>query len=142
MSVIQPDSPQALSRALVVLMVADAEIDQREVDALDDMAAFDLLGIERKQFLQLARQFRDELTARWGGRDRRLLPDWSLVDDMLSGVRDPRARLCVSCLAQRVITADGRVRDVERCVFDHMLCRWGLTRAEVARALCVPQQMH
>ena len=142
MPVIQPDSPQALSRVLVMLMVADTELDEREVAALDDMAAFDLLGIERRQFLDTARDYCAELATRMGDRDYLRLSDLALIDEMLAGVRDPRARLRVSCLAQRVTTADGRVDDLERRVFDHMLCRWGLTRGEVARALREPHLLH
>ena len=136
MSLVQPDSPQALSRVLVMLMVADTELDPRELTALDDMAAFELLGIERSGFLETAREYCAELAARTGERGYVHLSDLTLIDEVLSVVRDPRARLRVSCLAQRVITADGRVDDLERRVFDHMLCRWGLTRGDVARARC------
>jgi uncharacterized tellurite resistance protein B-like protein len=142
MPLIQPDSPQALSRVLVMLMVADTELDAREVTALDEMAAFELLGIERSQFLITAREYCAEMAARMGTREYLRLSDLSLIDEMLSGVRDPRARLRVSCLAQRVITADGRVDELERRVFDHMLCRWGLTRGDVARALREPHRLH
>lgn len=54
---------------------------------------------------------------------------------MLAGVRDPAKRLLVARLAAGVITADGRVQDIERLVFDHLLARWGLTRSEVSRAI-------
>lgn len=139
---IQPDSPQALSRVLALMMVADTELDPRELHALDDMAAFDLLGIERRQFLEVARQFCADLTQRMGSRDYLRLSDLALIDEMLAGVRCPRARLRVSCAAQRVIVADGRIDPLERRVFDHMLCRWGLTRSEVARALREPHRLH
>lgn len=138
---VQPDSPQALSRVLVMLMVADTELDPRELTALDEMAAFELLGIERQQFLATAREYCAELAARMGEHDHLRLSDLALIDEMLSVVRDPRARLRVCCLAQRIITADGRVDDLERRVFDHMLCRWGLTRGEVARALREPHRL-
>ena len=40
------------------------------------------------------------------------------------------------------IAADGKVDPRERRVFDHMLCRWGLTRSDVARALREPHRLH
>lgn len=135
MSAIQPDSPQARSRVLLLLMGADNQVDQKELAALDDMAAFDLLGIERRQFLATAREHAAELAARRGGRDDPRLADLAEIDEMLAAVRDPDARLRLCCLAQRVVTADGRVDEPERRLFDHMLCRWGLTRADVACAL-------
>jgi hypothetical protein len=135
MSTVQPDSPQALARVLVMLMATDTSLDRRELAALDDMAAFDLLGIERSRFLDTARKHGTELAARKGGREDPRLKDLAAVDEVLATVRDPGARLRLCCLAQRVITADGRVDEPERLLFDHVLCRWGLTRADVARAL-------
>ncbi len=138
MPAVRPDSPQALSRVLALMMVADTDLDPREVYALDDMAAFDLLGIERRQFIDAARGLCAELRTRMGERDHLSLSDVALIDELLAGVSCPKARLRVSCAAQRVITADGRVDPLERRVFDHMLARWGLTRSDVARALREP----
>jgi uncharacterized tellurite resistance protein B-like protein len=142
MSVVQPDSPQALSRVLALMMVADTDLDPREVYALDDMSAFELLGIERRQFIDAARGFCAELRTRMGDRDYLRLSDLALIDELLDAVRNPQARLRVSCAAQRVITADGRVDPLERHVYDHMLARWGLTRNDVARALREPHRLH
>jgi uncharacterized tellurite resistance protein B-like protein len=142
MPVVQPDSPQALSRVLALMMVADTDLDPREVYALDDMAAFELLGIERRQFIDAARSFCAELRTRMGDRDYLRLSDLALIDELLDAVRSPQARLRVSCAAQRVITADGRIDPLERHVYDHMLARWGLTRTEVARALREPHRLH
>jgi uncharacterized tellurite resistance protein B-like protein len=142
MTAIQPDSPEALSRVLAMMMVADTDLDPREVHALDDMAAFELLGIQRQQFINAARAFCVELKTRMGDRDHLRLSDLALIDDVLAGVRSPQSRLRVSCAAQRVITADGRIDPRERRVFDHMLVRWGLTRSDVARALREPDRLH
>jgi len=129
------DSPEAMARVVACLMVADTELDPREVGVLDELDAFRRLGIERGAFMREARVFCAELGQRMGARAWLRLSDVALIDEVLAGVADPAKRLLVARLVAGVITADGRVKDIERLMFDHMLCRWGLTRSQVSRAI-------
>lgn len=63
------------------------------------------------------------------------LSDIGPIDEVLDGVHDDGKRLLVARVAVALITADGRVRDIERRVFDHMLYRWRLTRQDVSQAI-------
>lgn len=135
MSEVSVDSPAALARVVAMVMVADTELDPREVDVLDELDAFARLGITRGEFMRQARLYCAGLGQRMGARGWLRLSDVELIDGVLAGVRDPAKRLLVARLAAGVITADGRVQDIERLVFDHLLARWGLTRSEVSRAI-------
>lgn len=131
----QTDSPEALARVVAMMIVADADLDPTEVHTLDRLEAFDRLGLPRQQFLRVAREYCAELGERMGDQPWLRLSDVQLIDELLAGVKDADKRLLVSRLCAAVITADGRVEDIERMVFDHMLCRWGLTRSDIARAI-------
>jgi uncharacterized tellurite resistance protein B-like protein len=134
------DSPEACARVVAMLMVADTELDPREVGVLDEVGAFERLGISRNDFLRQARLYCASLGQRMGARPWLNLSDVTLINEMLDRVRAPGQRLLVARLAAAVITADGRVRDIERMVFDHMLCRWGLTRAQVSREILLDRR--
>lgn len=134
------DSPEALARVVAMIMVADTQLDPREVAALDELDAFARLGIARAEFMRQARLYSAGLGERMGARGWLRLSDVELIDGVLAGVRDPAKRKLVARIAAGVITADGRVQDIERLVFDHMLARWALTRSEVSRAILEDRQ--
>ncbi|WP_119353010.1 hypothetical protein [Azohydromonas sediminis] len=127
------DSPEALAQVLILAVVADTEFDARELAILDELDAYARLGTTREAFLRQA--LAHAQSTRLGERGYLRMSDIAQIDAALEAVRDPAKRLLVCRLAASVITADGRVHDVERLVFDHMLCRWGLTRSMVSRAM-------
>jgi hypothetical protein len=127
------DSPEALTQVLILAVVADAAFDARELAILDELDAYTRLGTTREAFLRQA--LAHAQGTRLGERGYLRMSDIAQIDAALEAVRDPAKRLLVCRLAASVITADGRVHDVERLVFDHMLCRWGLTRSMVSRAI-------
>lgn len=129
------DSPEALARVVTLLIVADTRLDPRELDMLDQIDAFTRLGLGRAAFMQVARDFCDEIGDRMAQRPWLTLSGLALVEEELARVRDPDKRLCVCRIAAAVITADGRVQDSERRLFDHLLLRWGLSREDVTRAI-------
>jgi uncharacterized tellurite resistance protein B-like protein len=135
MKTLPDDSPEALARVLAMMIVTDAELDPRELDMLEQLDAFDRIGITRERFRATAQQYCAELGSRMGDRAWLHLSDVMLIDEILRPVQGTAQRLLVARLCAAIITADGRVHDIERLVFDHMLARWGLTRASVSRAI-------
>lgn len=129
------DSPEALARAVALILVADGRLDPREVEALDELDACRRLGLGRAEFLRQARLCAAWLDPGLGAAGWLRASDIERIDTLLAGVRDPALRRTVARLAAGVITADGRVDALERQVFDHMLARWALTRSDVSRAI-------
>lgn len=129
------DRGEAAARILALLMAADGRADAAEIDVLADDQAFRRLGVAPKRFVELAREYETALGAQLRTHNYLHLSDIELLEALLAQVDDERQRLSVCALAARVITADGRIRDIERMVFDHMLARWGLTRSMVSRAI-------
>jgi uncharacterized tellurite resistance protein B-like protein len=135
----QPDSPEALARVLALFVVADERVSPDEIQTLRHLGAFEQLGMTCDQFLQVAGEFSLDL----GGPHAWMrLADLYLIDSLLDGVRQPEMRLRLARLAAAVITADGRIDQGERMIFDRMLIRWGLTRSRVIRAIREYGQAH
>ncbi len=130
-----PDTPEALARVLVLMMLTDCDVDQREIEMLDRLDAFARIGLPRAQFMRVARDHCSALQQRMGSLSSLRHNDPALVDELLSAVRDPAKRLLVARLAAAIVTADGKVLDIERVTYDHMLTRWGLTRRDVHAAI-------
>jgi uncharacterized tellurite resistance protein B-like protein len=141
MTTIETDSPEALSRVVAMVMVADTELDPREMGELDAIDAFRRLGIPRARFADVARAYCADLSSRMGEQPWLSLADLALIDGVLARVRDPAKRLLVARLCAAVITADGRVAEIERLVYDHMLARWGLTRRQVSQAILADRRV-
>jgi hypothetical protein len=93
------DSPEALARAVALVMVIDTELDSAEVDLLDSLGAFGRMGIGRARFMYVARDFCAGLRERMGDADWLSLADVGLVDECLRGVRAHDKRLLVARLA-------------------------------------------
>ena len=130
-----PDSPQAMARLIALLIVADTRLDPRELAMLDELDAFGRLGIERAEFMRVASELCEELGERLQHRPWLTLSERALIEAELQAVRDPARQRLVARLGAAVITADGRVQDSERVLFDHLLLRWGLARTDVSQAI-------
>lgn len=130
------DSDREVPARLLALMVAaNGRIDERELHALDELGAFERLRVARARFVEMARECLEQQ-----GEPPCDLPwlrsfDRLDVDRLLGAVVEPQHRLLLCRLAAAVITADGRVSDDERAVYDQMLTRWRVSPQMVARAI-------
>lgn len=131
----ETDSPQAMARLIALLIVADTKLDPRELAMLDELDAFGRLGLERAEFMRVASDLCEDLGERLQTRPWLSLSERALIEAELQAVRDPAKRLLVARLGAAAITADGRVQESERVLFDYLLLRWGLTRADVSQAI-------
>lgn len=131
------DRREVPARVLALMMAADGRADPQELRAMSEEPAFRRLGVSPERFVELACEYEASVGSQMRTHNYLHLSDIELLDGLLSHVDDPQHRLVVCALAARVITADGTIRDIERMVFDHMLCRWGLTRSMVSRAILV-----
>jgi hypothetical protein len=129
------DSPQAMARVLALVLIADTELGPEELLALDELSVCDRIGIPRKEFMDISRDYGAQLAQRMGPKDSLRLSDPTLVDELLAGVSNYGLRLLVARLAAGLIVADGRVSGTERRLYLHMLSRWGLSERLVTEAI-------
>jgi uncharacterized tellurite resistance protein B-like protein len=129
------DLDESAARVLALMMVADGHLDESLAERLDQLDAWRRIGVSRSRFMRIARSCHTALgdhlsTGSWMPMD-----DMHRIDRMLDNVSDPELRLMVCRLAASVITADGRVSDGERMLYDHTLSHWHISHAQVTRAI-------
>lgn len=129
------DNPECVARALALLTAANARVDNRELKRLDELDAYQRIGVSRARFVELAQACRDEVGEKLVGYSWMSADDIGRIDRILDAVNDPQLRILVCRLAAAAITADSCVCDAERMVFDHMLGRWHVNRSMVTEAI-------
>ncbi len=118
------NSPRAMARLVVLALLADGQLGERELAVLDRRGAFAALGISRADFVQVLYDFCADvarLSETAGGY--RLSP--SLLASLFAEVDDPRAKERVLNLIVAVISSDGCFTDGEEKLFLGALHAWG-----------------
>jgi uncharacterized tellurite resistance protein B-like protein len=128
------NSPEAMSRVLAMMIVADAKIDDREIAILDKLDAFASLKISRKDFMVVARDYCGDLVRRAEAEGSTPLIDPKRTDDVIDAVTDRKSRLIVAQLLWAIVSADHHHDQGELVMFSHILDRWKLKRGEIAEA--------
>jgi hypothetical protein len=125
----------AAARVLALMVAANGRADPRELKALDDVDAFERLGVPREHFLALVDECLKDVGHGLAECSWLRARDQAYVDQLLDAVVDPQERLMVCRLASAAVTADGHVSGDERLVYDHTLARWRISRSMVTDAI-------
>lgn len=118
------NSPRAKARLVVLALLADGRLDDREMAALNRRGAFADMGISREDFVQVLYDFCGDVA--------RLLPagagGYRLTPKTLAGLfdevtdLDARERLLRHIIA--VMSSDGQLSDGEENLFRNVIDRW------------------
>jgi uncharacterized tellurite resistance protein B-like protein len=129
------NSPEAIARVLAMMMITDARLDDREIEIMDELRIFDIVGISRSGFSQVVKDYCDELLAS-GSKDGRVkLVDKARIDDVIAAVDDPQKRVQTAGMILNIANADGNIHETELAVFRYVLERWGMTLESLERDL-------
>lgn len=129
------DSPAAMAQVLAMVMATSPGADIGEIRMLEQLDAFKRIGVSESTFLRISRECQSGVCQGLSRHEYLYPDDLEVIDEILDRVHDAGHRLLLCRLAGCLITADGRVQDVERTVYDRMLLRWGYTRASLAQAI-------
>lgn len=119
------NSPRAMARLVVLALLADGELDERELAVLDRRGAFRTLGISRADFVQVLHDFCNDVArlAESTGVYRLAPP---LLRGLFAEVNDPQAKERVLNLIIAVVSSDGRFSEGERTLFVNAMDAWGV----------------
>lgn len=126
---------KSAAHALAMLVAANGRVDERELQALEELKAFERLGVSREQFVGFANACVRDVGGHLCERSWLCADHLAYIDGLLDAVSDPDTRLQVCRLASAVVTADGQVTPDERLVYDHALARWQISHAQVTQAI-------
>jgi uncharacterized tellurite resistance protein B-like protein len=129
------NSPEALARVLAMIMITDARLDDREIEILDELRIFDIIGLSRGQFSQVVQDYCVELMQTCDEDGRIRLIDPERINEIVDLIDDPQQRLNACGMILNIANADGRLDDSELAVFRHILDRWGMTLESLERDL-------
>jgi hypothetical protein len=118
------NSPEAVSRLVAMAIITDAEVDDRELDALERMDFYGSVGINKWAFGDVLADFCDDLKRRADRRGRIRLLDQRHLDHALSEVDDPLLRAKTIALIANLVRSDGRVAAQEAAFLSYLLKRW------------------
>lgn len=121
------DSPEALARVIAMTMITDAKLDDRELEIMEILFLYDVLGVTRPEFSAIVKEYCDDLVQA-GSPDGKIdILDRERIDRIVDAVQDPKKRLQTAQMIANVIRADGHLHDAELVLFRHILERWSLT---------------
>lgn len=123
----QKNSPEAVSRIVAMALISDAELDDRELEALDELDFYSKVGIDKRAFANVFSDYCRDISKSAGNENRVRPIDPALVDRALAEVDHPEKRLTVVVLLAGLMKADDGVSIEESALFNHILERWGLS---------------
>lgn len=126
---------EASAHALAMVVAANGRVDDIELHALDELGAFEHLGVSRERFVDLARACLADVGSRLCEHSWLCSEHLAYVDALLDAVTDDEERALVCRLAAAVIVADGHITHDERLVYDHALARWHISQPGAAPSM-------
>lgn len=120
---------EAPARVLALILSADGSVNERALGRLDQLGGFELLGVRRERFLELAHDCSCQLAP--GLCERSWLSDEDLgrATALLDAVGEADDRVLVCRLAAAVVQDEGLVTHGARLVFEHALAHWRINQA-------------
>ncbi|WP_269532202.1 hypothetical protein [Chitinimonas sp. BJYL2] len=128
------NSPEAMSRLLVMLMMSDGNLDPREIDSLETLHMYEAIGISRQKFIEVLHTYCNDLSDEADEEGRIHLVDKQRIDDMLDSITEPKKQLLVATLALDMAKSDRTISEPELAIYKHMLERWHLTLDDIESA--------
>ena len=131
------NSPEAVSRLVAMALITDAEVDDRELDALDHLDFYSSVGINKWAFGEVLADFCDDLKRKADRNGRIRLLDRRSLDKALSEVDDPELRAKTVALIVNLVKSDGQVVAQEAAFLTHLLKCWDYSSSSAS-----PEGLH
>jgi uncharacterized tellurite resistance protein B-like protein len=129
------DSPEAIARVLAMTMITDATLDDRELEIMDRLRLYDMLGLTKAEFAHVVKAYCDELVAAGSPDGKVDLMDRPRIDAVADLVEDPARRVAVAQMMLNIIKADDTLHTTELTLLRYILARWNLPFDEIRRAV-------
>lgn len=127
------NSPEALARLLAMFMITDGNMDPRELELLDKLHVYDLIGLPRKQFTKVLVDYCDDVSDEANDDGTIRLLDAERIDGLLTEITDRRKRVLACVLAMDISKSDGTISEPEMALLSHMMKSWGISLDDLER---------
>ena len=124
------NSPEAMARIIALIMLADADLNDAEVDMLDRLGVYDRIGVSTETFIRVVQEYFEDLLGDDTG-DRIRMLDAKRLDVVLDAVDDEKKRIDLAAMMLSLISAVGDMNVAELATLRHVLFHWGLTLEQI-----------
>jgi len=135
------NSPQAVARVLADLLTGDAKLDPREIDFMDRLGVFGIVGVPRALFMQVAADLLGELRERDPLWVESRVARTARLDAALDAIDDREQQHLLATVLLYLAEADGRLDEEEIALVRHVFERWQVSATTLARELKVPWRL-
>lgn len=118
------NSPRAQARLVVLALLADGRVDEREVDALHRRNIFGDLGISRSTFIEVLSEFCSDVAGQLPVSEGGYQLTHKALGGMLDEISDRTVRDKLLRHMLALINCDGHLSDVERGLIRNTLEHW------------------
>lgn len=130
-----PNSPEAMARLLAMYLVTDGNMDDHELESLDALHVYPLLGISRKHFIEVLVDYCNDISDEAEADGTIHLVDKERVDALIADITDRPKRLMLCALLLDLGKSHGDITEPEMALLGHIMGRWNLTLADVETEL-------
>lgn len=123
----RPNSPEAMARLLSMFILSDGDAQDSELVRLDQLNLLDAIGISSKRFLEVFKEYCDDISDEADENGTIHLIDTARVDALLEDITERSKRILVCALALDLCKADAGIGEVEMALLRHMMQRWNLS---------------
>lgn len=133
-----PNSPEAISRLIAMFLITDGNMDEREIESLEKLHVYEILGLSRKQFIQTLVDYCNDISDE-AERDGTIhLIDKTRVDAVLEDITDRKARILSCALALDVCKSDNTISEPEMALLRYMLEHWSISLEDIENEFVKP----
>lgn len=132
-----PNSAEAISRLIAMLLVTDG-MDEGEIESLEKLHVYEILGIDRKQFIQILMDYCNDISDEAEGDGTIHLIDKERVDAVLEDITDRKQRILCCALALDICKADHAISTPEMALLRYMLEHWGISIEDIENEFIKP----
>jgi len=116
-------------------MIADAKLDDQELEIMDRLHLYDVLGLTKAEFSRVVKEYCEEVVATGSPQGKVDLLDRARIDAIADHVQEPARRMDVAQMMLNIVKADGALPPAELALLRYIMARWNLSFDEIRRAV-------
>lgn len=121
------NSPEAMARILAMFMITDGEMDPREIESMENLHVYEIIGLSRRSFIDVLAKYCDDVSDEAENDGTIHLLSRERINEVLDTINDRKKRLLCCALALDVCKSDKDISEPEMLLLRHMMQHWQLT---------------
>ncbi len=122
-----PNSPEAIARILAMFMITDGNMDPREIETLESLHVYQLVGLARKDFINVLMEYCDDISDEAEDDGTIHLLNGERISNILDAVTERNKHVLCCALALDICKADKEISDSEMLLLRHMMTHWHIS---------------